>query len=263
MMFVKMAYIKRKIRGLAWRVFNMLENNGNCNFEQNGEKLFIENLFEHFKNKDGREKIVFDIGANIGEYSSMLSEYSLKNNIDIELHLFEPTKSCFQVLEKKFKDKDNVHLNHFGVSNKSEMATIFYDKETSGFASLYKRNLYVYNVDLGKKEDVFLKRMDEYIEQNNILHIDFVKIDIEGHELRAFEGFGKYLSGDYIDFIQFEYGGANLDSHTSLMEIYDFLESRKFEIAKVMPKGLEFRKYEPFMENFQYANYVAVSKAKF
>jgi hypothetical protein len=102
--------------------------------------------------------------------------------------------------------------------------------------------------------------MDEYIESKNIKHINFIKIDIEGHELRAFEGFGKYINGDFIDYIQFEYGGANLDSHTSLMEIYKFLESRGFLIAKVMRNGLEIRSYKPFMENFNYANYVAISK---
>ncbi|GLI54154.1 FkbM family methyltransferase [Thermodesulfovibrio yellowstonii] len=101
--------------------------------------------------------------------------------------------------------------------------------------------------------------MDEYIEENNIKHIDFIKIDIEGHELKAFYGFGSYLNSDFIDYIQFEYGGANLDSHTSLMDIYKFFEERNFSIAKIMQKGLELRKYSPFMENFMYANYVAIS----
>ncbi len=32
----------------------------------------------------------------------------------------------------------------------------------------------------------------------------------------------------FLDFIQFEYGGANLDSHTSLLEFFDFLETRGF-----------------------------------
>ncbi len=85
--------------------------------------------------------MIFDIGANIGKYSSMLKEYSLKNNVNVELHLFEPTKSCFDIISKKFKHIDNLYLNNFGVSNTNTKATIFYDKETSGLASLYQRNL--------------------------------------------------------------------------------------------------------------------------
>ena len=84
-------------------------------------------------------------------------------------------------------------------------------------------------------------------------------MDIEGHELKAMEGFGNYMNGNFIDYIQFEYGGANLDSHTCLMDIYRFLEERGFNIAKIMPKGLVIRKYQPWMDNFNCANYVAVS----
>ena len=52
-MFKKESYIKRKIRGLSWRVFNSLENNGDYNFGQNGEKVFTDNLFNSFKSKMG------------------------------------------------------------------------------------------------------------------------------------------------------------------------------------------------------------------
>lgn len=169
-------------------------------------------------------------------------------------------KVVFSVLSDKFNNKANFRLNNFGVSDKNTVATIYYDKEQSGLASLYQRNLESYNLELNQSEQIFLKRMDDYIEKNNIQHIDFVKIDIEGHELKAFEGFGKYLDGEFIDYIQFEYGGCNLDSHTSLMNLYKFLELRGFSIAKMMPKGLEIRIYSPLMDNFNYANYVAISR---
>lgn len=201
---------------------------------------------------------MFDIGANVGEYSSMIEEKS--KNLDIELHLFEPTHSCFDVIINKFKDNAHVKLNNFGVSNDNSKAIIYYDKEQSGLASLYQRNLDRYNLELNQTENIKLKRLDEYIEKNNIEHIDFIKIDIEGHELKAFEGFGKYLNSDFIDCIQFEYGGANLDSHTSLMELYKLLTDNGFKVSKIKPKGLEVRDYQPYMENFNYANYVALSR---
>ena len=78
--------------------------------------------------------------------------------------------------------------------------------------------------------------------------------------MAAFEGLGSYLNGDFIDFVQFEYGGANLDSHTSLMELYALFEKAGFVMTKVMRNGLDIRPYKPWMENFQYANYVAISR---
>lgn len=257
-MFKKMSFMERKLRGLSLRVFNRIENNGNATFDKNGEKVFIDSLLTSFKNGGGK-KLVFDIGANVGEYSQMIKEKSQSLSLDVELHLFEPTKMCFETISQKFKDDKNISLNNFGVSNEDGEATIFYDKEQSGLASLYQGNLDVYSLELNQSESITLKRLDSYIENDNINHIDFIKIDIEGHELKAFEGFGKYLDGEFVDYIQFEYGGANLDSHTSLMELYKFLEDSGFRVAKVMPTGLEIRKYSPFMDNFNYANYVAIS----
>jgi FkbM family methyltransferase len=248
--------LKRKLRSLVWKVFNKIENNGNANFEKNGEKVFIDNLFSSFKNE---RRVVFDIGANIGKYGEMIENQSLKLNIDVSLHLFEPTQRCFSAISKKFSNEYNVILNNFGVSNSDESARIYYDKEGSGLASLYQRNLDSYNLELNQSEEIKLRRIDKYIEEKNINHIDFIKIDIEGHELKAFEGFGKYLNSDFIDYIQFEYGGANLDSHSSLMEIYKLLSNSGFKIAKIMSNGLELREYSPFMENFNYCNYVAIS----
>lgn len=257
-MFRKMSFMERKLRDLSIKIFNKIENNGNASFDKNGEKVFIDNLMNSFKNRGGK-KVVFDIGANIGKYSQMIINKSKSLDLEVELHLFEPTKSCFEVISKKFKDNKNIFLNNFGASNEDGEAVIFYDKEKSGLASLYQRNLDAYGLELNQSESVKLKRLDGYIENNNISHIDFIKIDIEGHELKAFKGFSKYLNGNFIDYIQFEYGGANLDSHTSLMELYKFLEERGFRVAKVMPDGLEIRKYSPFMDNFNYANYVAIS----
>ena len=257
-MFTKISYIKRILRSISLRVFNAVENNGDANFENNGEKLFIDNLLNLFCENRDKKRVVFDIGANIGEYSQMIEAISLELDIDISLHLFEPTKSCFSTISKKFND-DNIVLNNFGASDIDSRAKIYYDKVESGLASLYQRNLDSYNLELNQSEEIQLKRLDKYIEEKNINHIDFIKIDIEGHELKAFEGFGKYLNGNFIDYIQFEYGGANLDSHTSLMEIYKLLITRGFKITKVMPKGLEVREYKPYMDNFAYSNYVAIS----
>ena len=257
-MFRKPSLFRAKVARLLLRVFNSIENNGDCNFETNGEKAFIQNLFKTIKT----DAVVLDIGANIGGYTELILKEALKNKADIHLHLFEPTQCCFSTLTEKYSNFDCVTLNNFGLSDISERSKIYYDKEKSGLASLYQRNLKSYAMELNQSEDIHLIRLESYIEDNRINHIDFVKIDIEGHELRAFEGFGVYLDSDFIDYIQFEYGGANLDSGASLMEIYQVLSDRGFVVAKVMPAGLEVRDYYPYMDNFNYANYVAVSRNK-
>lgn len=260
-MYTKMPYLKRRLRNFAFWLFNKIENNNNTIFEENGEEFFIKNLFKSMREMGG-DMIVFDIGANVGNYSSMLLHYAKIYNINLKIHLFEPTKGCFTVLSEKFRNKNNIILNNFGLSNNNTIAKIFYDEEQSGLASLYQRNLEHYGIKLTQSEDIILKRADEYISEYSINHIDFIKLDVEGHELKVLEGFGDYLNGDFIDYIQFEYGGAYIDSRSNLMEIYNFLTKRNFTIAKIMPSGLEIRDYKPFMDNFQYANYVAISNRR-
>lgn len=147
-MYTQTTTIKRKLRSLAWLVFNSLENNGNAKFKENGEKFFIENLFKTFKSNCGG--VVFDIGANIGEYSTMLLDNCKGHSVELNIHLFEPTKSCFETISKKFKLSNNVTLNYFGISDSEAISKIFYDKEQSGLASLYKRNLDSYNLQLNQ-----------------------------------------------------------------------------------------------------------------
>lgn len=256
-MFNKENFFLKKIQNLIHRLEIRLENNNNSNFSTNGEEVFINNLLAYFQ-KSNNKKIMLDVGANVGEYSEMLIENANKFNLLIDLHIFEPQKSCYATLLRKFSD-ENFHLNNFGLSNEESNVKIFYDKESSRLASIYQRNLSSADIKLDKFELINLKTLSSYIKDKNIEHIDFMKIDIEGNELNAFRGVGKYFNEEFIDFIQFEYGGANLDSHTSLMDIYEFLDEKGFKVAKIMRKGLNIRQYTPSMDNFQYSNYIAVS----
>jgi FkbM family methyltransferase len=213
-----------------------------------------------FKTRVLAKVLIFDVGSNIGEYAEIIIHKLNKIKINYEIHLFEPQKACFNVLLKKFQEASNIKLNNFGFSNRNGEATLLYDKETSGLASLYQRNLDYCNIQLDKTERIVLKRLDEYIESDNIDLIHFIKLDIEGHELKALEGLRDYLNDSFIDYIQFEYVGANFEYNTSLIDIYKFIKNRCFLISKIMKNGLEIREYHPFMENFQYSNYVAISK---
>lgn len=259
-MFIKSGFFYRKLRGLLLRFLSLLENNNNLNFSTNGEERFINLASIYFSNLNKSQLEAFDIGANKGDYTQILIDKLSKYDLDIKVHMFEPTKSCHKILKNRFDNISNIILNEVAVSNSQDAVKIYYDKNGSELASLYQRNKSATGVSLDISETVNTIRLDTYITANNITHIDLVKIDIEGHEIKAFEGFGEFLCSDFIDFIQFEYGGCNLDSKTSLLDLYSLLEARGFVIGKIMPKGVELRNYKPWMENFQYSNYVAISK---
>lgn len=240
-----------------WKLINIIDNNGLHNFEKNGERNFLEFALDNF---DGENFTFFDVGANVGEYTEEVIAASNQRGVLTEAHLFEPTKSCFEKLLKLFKNTRGVKLNNFGLSNQTKNAVIFYDRANSGFASLYKRDGIGAGIKLNKKESISLKTSSEYILRNRIKHITLLKLDVEGHEISVLEGFKNKLNSSFIDLIQFEYGGCNLDSRTYLKDFFELLEERGFILAKIMPKSLVVRDYELYMENFVYSNYVAISK---
>ncbi len=251
--------LERKILGLAYRI----QNTGDGNFEKNGELAFARKLGDLYADADF---VFFDIGANKGEYTSMI--LSATRAKSLSAHLFEPQKTCFKglssmrflTLPKHTPERKAVILNNFGLSDENGEATLFKDADESGLASVHKRNLDHYGIDMGLTETISLRKASEYVAEKLVKKIHLIKIDVEGHEIPALSGFGDFLSGDNVDFIQFEYGGANLDSHTSLLELFRFFEARGFVVCKMTKKGLETRRYGPELENFMYQNYVAVSK---
>ncbi len=240
----------RKLLGLSYR----LDNSGNGDMDVSGELDFIKKIAQDYKDSI----VFFDIGANVGKYTAVVKEYRHRSND--KYFLFEPQKSCFAELRKKFSSDKNIILNNFGLSDTKSESIIYKDSEKSGLTSLYKRNLDFYKLKMDIEEKVLLDTASNYIEKNGIHKIHLVKMDIEGNEIKVLKGFGKYLSGDFIDYIQFEYGGANIDSHTNLLDFYNLLEPKGFRICKMMKTRLERRAYDPRYENFVCQNFVAVSK---
>lgn len=249
---------KRKIRSFVFTLFNKIENNNNHYFNENGERNFILNVVS----KLSKQLVIFDVGANIGEYTRTLVDLLDKCKVEYKIHLFEPSQVTFGTLTNYLQNLHHLIFNKVGISDVEGDNNIYYDNEQSGLSSLYKRDLKSENIEVNKSEEITLIRLDNYIENNNIEHINYLKLDIEGHELFAIKSLGKYLNDEFIDVIQFEYGGCNLDSHTTLLDFYQLLEPLNFSMFKLMRNHLERRPYNRKSDNFQYANYIAFSNKK-
>ncbi len=247
--------IKRKIKFIFFRLFHLIENNGNADPQTNGE-FNLHRFLSYFWSYQNLKKVtIFDVGAHEGDWSLNFLRELKSKNLNFEIHLFEPQKSCFKLLEKKFTQFDNVYINSFGISDKEGTQILYKDEDVSSLASLYKRD----KLDFLIEELVQLRRLDNYIVSQRIDKIHFVKIDTEGHDMKVLLSLGEFLSADFIDFIQFEYGGTHIYSRTFLFDFFNLLEGKGFSIAKIQRKGLELRNYEQYMENFTYSNYIAIS----
>lgn len=242
------------------RLQDFLLNSNNANIQSNGELRFVREYVQSLKS--GETYTFFDIGANKGEYTELLTKLSDKAKLNYTVHLFEPVAYTFENLKKNIPQTEHLVFNKVGVSDKAGSLNIFYNKAGSPLASLYERDVAEYNIVLDQKEKIDLIRLDDYITQHNIQHIHLLKIDVEGHEIAAFEGMGRFLDGSFVDVIQFEYGGANIDSRTYLKDFFKLLEARGFKLFKINRSNLTPMVYTAALENFKHSNYLAISKKR-
>ena len=214
----------------------------------------VDNCLYLIKNKP---YIFIDIGANKGEYSKEI----LNRFPDIEIYMFEPSNFHKKNLENLFGSNPNIHINNIALSNITGKQILYSDKYGSPLASLTKRNLNHLNIDFEYKEEIETKRFDEYWKTTNNFNniIDYVKIDVEGNELKVLEGIGEFIKK--IRLIQFEFGGSNVDTRTYFRDFWNYFNEYSFSIYRITPQGLLFiSKYWEMDEVFLVTNYIAINK---
>ena len=124
---------------------------------------------------------IFDIGANIGWYSLVLSKIFKDSNI----YSFEPIPKTFLQLKQNIElnDADNIHAFNFGFSDQTGPLTFYYYPEGSGNSSAAKLT----DIPSIQKMTCKVKKLDDFVKQKQ-LGIDFIKCDVEGAELFVFQG---------------------------------------------------------------------------
>lgn len=198
-------------------------------------------------------KLVIDIGANVGNYTAEMRNKSSST----EIHAFEPSLNCVKLLIERFGSDRKVFIVASAVAEFGGKAVLFSNQAGSVYGSLSKRDMAHRKIDFELQENVSMMRFEDY--WRNTLKcrpIDFVKLDIEGHELSALAGFGEALN--HIKVIQFEFGAANIDTKTYFKEFWIFLTQRNFKLGRISPLGIQkLKRYHENDEFFWTTNYLA------
>ena len=179
-------------------------------------------------------KIGLNIGAGTGESNHLFS------NFDI-IHCFEPANFSFKKLE--LLNQDNLVLHNYGISD-VDGYKMFINFDNFGYSSLLDldKNGEFYKF-LSTKQDIGfdkttwetkikVKRLDTFIIENNIEHINLIKIDTQGHDLNVVKSLGNFIN--IVDTIMLECQIKNLYKNSFTKdEIILYMKNNNFDLIDV------------------------------
>jgi putative methyltransferase (TIGR04325 family) len=217
------------------------KTNGNLlkerlSFHEQKEQMLVKKLVE-------QGMIVFDVGANIGHYSILFSE--LVGNTG-KVYAFEPTSSTFQKLLERLNQYNctNViaHQKALFSENKNLEFNEFPDEYSSwnslGIPQMTDPSNPTQFVPIIKTEIVEAIKLDSFCKENNILFIDYLKIDVEGAESYALQGSLSLLKRKAIRFLQFEISQKMLEGLNCQAKLsFDILRENGYECHKINSDG--------------------------
>jgi len=228
------------------------------NTYSSGEEYVINTLLNKILKKD--HLVIFDVGANIGEYAKMLR---LKFT-DAEIHCFEPGLEAFDRLASSTSELNiSLHNQAVGSSNGKLTLVKSSNDEDGAMFTVYKEaisNLFTFAGEPNESIVCDMVCLDDFC-NNKIQLIDFLKIDVEGHELEVLKGAAKTISENKINVIQFEFNEFNIFSKTFFYDYYQILPQYKF--YRIMPgdKLYPLGEYTSSHEIFRYQNILAINNS--
>ena len=182
---------------------------------------------------------VFDVGANVGAWTVLMS----KLNPSARIHSFEPNSAAFALLEFNVKENGcgNVTLINAAASDR-EGTTLF---QVPSSASIYGRIVPTeQTIDDDARflnantSQVLLLRLADYCRKAGVAEIDFMKMDIEGHELAALRGLEPLLSERRVRSLYVETIEANhTRAGSSFSDFVRFVNECGYELWSINEEG--------------------------
>lgn len=225
--------------------------NFNYDPETNGEFYLLEQV--------PQIRTAFDVGANRGEWAIAC----VTRRQGATVHAFELVPRTYDTLMRNTAGHPAIIANPFGLSDAPGEVEVqihpdpevdYLSSMVGGAAAASAIHHTQFVTTRGRVETG-----DEYCRKNGVEHIDFMKVDVEGAEGHVLRGFRDMLAQNRIAVIQFEYGQQNIFSRFLLLDFYEMLGGFGYSVGKLLPRGVQFRPWEPVHEDFLGPNFVAVA----
>ncbi len=207
-------------RAIAVAALHVLGYGNASSHAYSGEEWFVRRVIAR-----NNIRTIIDVGANVGQYASVLAAHSKG-----PIYSFEPLSSSFEELKKNAPSQ--VHPFRYAISDSAGSLKLYARREKSEQATLHQELVTATTV----VETVPVITLDAFIKEHAVKDIDLVKIDTEGHEMEVLKGMQELLASAPPRFIQFEFGGAHLKRGHTLHHFQKLLPG--YELFRLMPHGM-------------------------
>ncbi|MCL5019250.1 MAG: FkbM family methyltransferase [Patescibacteria group bacterium] len=164
------------------------------NFYELAGLLFELVVFDQYKArehlKDG--SVVIDAGANIGSFSI----FAVNIKKDLVVYAFEPVKETFEILKKNTSPYPNVFCYNYGLGDENVKKKIFVYRGATGGSTFEDSGMISARCNRANElleEEAQIVTMDDFVEENKVSKVDFIKMDTEGYELQILKGARKMI----------------------------------------------------------------------
>lgn len=221
---------------------------------ERNEQQLVKNLV-----KPGMK--VFDVGANLGDYSILFSQLVGESG---QIYTFEPTSTIFKKLQERAKERNlnNVNLFQKAVFSKNQSIEFHeFSEEYSVWNSIGIPQMQnpvnpQENIPIAKTEVVEAVTIDSFCQNRGIESIDYLKIDVEGAESDVLLGTISLLQRKAIGFIQFEVSQKMLEGlNRKAEDSFKILIENGYECHRIKSNGKIGDKVVD--SNSFYENYIA------
>lgn len=214
-----------------------------------GEQYFIANILTKIN-----PNTCVDVGANIGDYSRLLLEYT-----NARVFSFEPLNKPF-ILLSKIKELYGERLipENKGVGDKIERKIIHFSNDNTEYASFCEETINIPYVKNFLTQEIEVVTLDSYfINRPDIDSIDFIKIDTEGFEYEVLSGATAVIETFRPKMIQIEHNWHHLFRSNSLYSFSVFLAN--YTPFQMMPDRLIRRNArDPYSNIYHFSNFVFI-----
>ena len=184
--------------------------------------------------------IIIEVGGHIGFLSLLFRKLATSSG---QVYVFEPGKNNLPYLYKNVFKKENIKIIDKACSQKNGYANLYIENLTGQNNSLNK-NFEIFNENSQNAPNIKITKeaikvetisLDSFCKSNKI-NPDFIKVDVEGHELSVLKGAKKTLLNEKKPIIMIEIQSNYSSIITMLKELDYVLFNKKRKIIKSLPK---------------------------